>query len=251
MMLDFPARGLSASSLLSAWEQGWQQSPTRQALALLSAAYPEVSPSRLAELSVGRRDACLLALREGTFGPHIKGEASCPKCAEQLEFAYETGDVRAEPSEPCDRREVLSVTAAGWEATFRLPTSLDLQKAQASEEKEFRRNLLRQCVTDIRRGAEQKEVDGIPDEVAIAIGVRMEQADPQADVKIILACPSCGHTWEMPFDIASFFWDEINARAYRILYEVHLLACAYGWSESEILAMSPWRRQAYLDLVNG
>jgi hypothetical protein len=31
--------------------------------------------------------------------------------------------------------------------------------------------------------------------------------------------------------------------------EVHLLASAYGWRESDILAMTPWRRQLYLELV--
>jgi hypothetical protein len=52
------------------------------------------------------------------------------------------------------------------------------------------------------------------------------------------------------FDIASYFWDEINAWANRILREVHILASRYGWSERDILALSPWRRQFYLDMVN-
>jgi hypothetical protein len=33
------------------------------------------------------------------------------------------------------------------------------------------------------------------------------------------------------------------------LRDVHELASAYGWRESEILALSPQRRQAYLELV--
>lgn len=48
----------------------------------------------------------------------------------------------------------------------------------------------------------------------------------------------------------SFFWDEINHWAKRLIHDVHILAVAYGWSEEKILALSPWRRQAYLDLVN-
>lgn len=36
-----------------------------------------------------------------------------------------------------------------------------------------------------------------------------------------------------------------------LLYDVHLLAQAYGWSEASILAMSPKRRQTYLDWVVG
>jgi hypothetical protein len=34
-----------------------------------------------------------------------------------------------------------------------------------------------------------------------------------------------------------------------VLGDVHELARAYGWSEPEVLALSPWRRAAYLALV--
>jgi hypothetical protein len=49
----------------------------------------------------------------------------------------------------------------------------------------------------------------------------------------------------------SFFWNEINTWAYRMLRDVHALATAYGWREADIVAMSPWRRQVYLDMVSG
>jgi hypothetical protein len=41
----------------------------------------------------------------------------------------------------------------------------------------------------------------------------------------------------------------VAARAQRLLMEVHLLARAYSWRESDILAMSPARRNAYLQQV--
>jgi hypothetical protein len=66
-----------------------------------------------------------------------------------------------------------------------------------------------------------------------------------------LNCSSCGHKWEAPFDIVAFFWTEINAAAHGLLREVHALASAYGWTESEILALSPARRRCYLEMVNG
>jgi hypothetical protein len=49
----------------------------------------------------------------------------------------------------------------------------------------------------------------------------------------------------------AFFWKEINHWANRILREVHLLASTYGWSEADILALTPTRRQWYLALVDG
>jgi hypothetical protein len=77
----------------------------------------------------------------------------------------------------------------------------------------------------------------------------MAQADPQADVQLALCCPRCSHEWQEVFDIVSFFWSEISAWTARILREVHTLACAYGWREADILAMSPGRRQCYLEML--
>jgi hypothetical protein len=51
--------------------------------------------------------------------------------------------------------------------------------------------------------------------------------------------------------VVAYFWSEINAWAYRLLGEVHSLASAYGWREEDILAMSPWRRHVYLEMVGG
>jgi hypothetical protein len=250
-MLNLPARGLSAASLLTAWEKGWRLPPTGQALAMLAAAYPEVPAKRLAELTIGRRDSCLIALRAGTFGPHLEGETACPQCGERLELEFETDDVLpGPPQEDVDPGE-LAVSVSGWQASFRLPTSLDLQAAQSAEPSEIRGNLLRRCVTRLHREGERKTVDEMPEELAEAVGNRMEEADPQAEVRLSLVCPSCGHAWTMLFDVAAFFWGEINARAYRLLYEVHRLASAYGWSEADILALSPWRRQAYLEMAGG
>jgi hypothetical protein len=41
----------------------------------------------------------------------------------------------------------------------------------------------------------------------------------------------------------------MEARAKRLLAEVHLIASAYGWSEAEILGLSRARRDFYLDMV--
>ena len=78
----------------------------------------------------------------------------------------------------------------------------------------------------------------------------MSEADPQADLEIDLACPACDHCWQASFDIESFFWSELSAWAKRLLGDVHILASAYGWRETDILNLPPQRRRVYLDLVN-
>ena len=133
--------------------------------------------------------------------------------------------------------------------TFRLPNSLDVKAAQADDVDATRQRLLRRCVLSASLGGVQRPVDNLPGEVVAAIVERMEQADPQANVRLAHSCPACGHGWQAIFDIARFFWSEIEAWAHRILREVHILAAAYGWHEADILAMSPGRRQVYLGMV--
>jgi hypothetical protein len=92
-------------------------------------------------------------------------------------------------------------------------------------------------------------IDRLPADVTEAISARMAEADPQADVRLNLVCPQCNHRWQAPLDIAAFLWSEIQAWAVRLLREAHLLASTYGWREADILAMTPWRRQVYLELI--
>jgi hypothetical protein len=77
----------------------------------------------------------------------------------------------------------------------------------------------------------------------------MAAADPLADTELDLRCPACSAQWLAPFDVVGFLWGEIETWARRALRDVHTLARAYGWAEAEILALSPVRRRAYLDLV--
>jgi hypothetical protein len=77
----------------------------------------------------------------------------------------------------------------------------------------------------------------------------MAQADPMAEILLTLRCPVCDNEWSAALDIATFLWAEIEARAKRILFEVHALASAYGWTEKEVLSLSEHRRALYMGMV--
>lgn len=237
-------RALSAAELLAAWEQGQGRPPVQQALVLLAAACPDAHPDALADMCIGRRDARLLDLRERIFGSQLVSLAICPSCGERLELSFDTADIRAADAPPDDP---LALAVAGYEVTFRLPNSRDLLAvAGRGEAGDPRRRILDRCLIDARGPGSD-----LPPEVAHAIVARMAEADPQADVQLALVCPACERPWNAAFDIVSFFWSEINAWAIRTLRDVHALASAYGWREADILAMSPWRRQCYLEMVRG
>jgi hypothetical protein len=242
-------RVLSASELLGVWERGLAQPPAQRALLLLTLACTDTPPERLAQLTIGQRDVRLLNLRESLFGPQLGGLATCPACGESLELKINVADIRVAPAgEP---PEDLTLNQSGYEVHFRLPNSLDLAGLPAEAEvATSRQTILRRCLLSTQHRGKESAAEELPAEVVTAIAERMAQADPQADVQVALRCPQCAHQWLSPLDIVSFFWSEIHAWATRLLHEVHALASAYGWRETDILAMSPWRRRAYLEMIN-
>ena len=246
----------SASALLDIWERGAALSPVAQALVILAVAFPDVPADRLAHLTIGQRDAILLKLRELTFGPHLKGLEACPACGERLEMAFEVCDLRRSDAALPDLATDQAVAATGsltispYQVNFRLPDSADLNAVAGMEEPRLaRQQLLLSCLLKISKDGQATSAGELPAEVLEAVMERMTQAEPLADLTLAVTCPACGHSWQVLFDIVSFFWSEINAWSARLLREVHVLASAYGWRETDILAMSAWRRQRYLEMV--
>lgn len=243
-------RPLSAAELLSVWERGAAQQPAGRALALLAASCPEEGTDALAALCVGARDARLLRLREWTFGPRLSRVGECPGCGQRLELGLEVSDLLVSDAYAPARE--LTLAAEDFEVRFRLPDSSDLIAAGRGGGAAFgRRRLLERCLLFAARAGEECAAADLPDEVLEAVAAEMGRADPQADVQLSLTCPDCGHRWDSPFDIVSYFWGELHAWAQRVLREVHALARAYGWRESDILALSPLRREIYLQMVGG
>ena len=238
-------RPLSAAQLLEAWERGLAETRWRRALPMLAAS-SESSTEGVATLSVGERDRRLLKLREWVFGSELGSIANCESCGERLEWTIDTSILLAAQSSQADA----TFTRDEYEIRFRLPNTLDLEAVGQSVDADVARAaLLQRCVTSALRGGVEVGPSELPETVTEALAERMSEVDPQADVQMNLTCPACGHQWQALFDIESFFWTELQSWAERILSEVHLLACAYGWREKDILELSAWRRQFYLGMV--
>ena len=243
---------LSSREMLEVWESCYALPPASRPRALLAAVCPELPPEALGALRIGERDQRLLQLREWSFGPVLNCIADCPKCGERHEITLNAAELRAFAVAGEDRRERFDVCVMGFRIAFRLPTLDDLEFCQTSVDgRAARRLLFARCVLGAIR-----EADDVPcpcsdlhDDVVAAIAEHMSEADPAGDIQLGMKCAACEHGWQMNFDIATFFWEELNAWALRLVGEIHALARAYGWTESEILALSPWRRQLYLALV--
>ena len=239
--MEQPTRSLSPQKILDVWETGRQQHELDRALTLLAAAHPELRRDELADLTIGERDMRLLRLRMAMFGGSTDGSSECPQCGERVEFSL---DIRTladagEFAEPAREIEVRGISMR-----FRLPTSRDLAEAvTAPDHFSGVRLLIERCVIEPRLPKE------VSDEVVEALSDAMAKADPQAEIIISLGCPNCGKHWELIFDIAHFFWNEIAAQGQRLVYEIDALARAYGWTEREILSLPLQRRRTYLEML--
>ncbi|MCB9744482.1 MAG: hypothetical protein H6741_19795 [Alphaproteobacteria bacterium] len=221
---------LTEAQILSVWERSEGRSALEFALLALREAFPaEPAPEAL---PLRARDTRLFALREALFGGLYHFELRCPRCEAELEFETDAEPLRPDAEAP----EALEFELGGRMRRLREPSSQDLlQAGRMGSVAAARRRLTELCC-----------LDGGP------IDEALEQAFSQAlpgVTAVELACEACGHAWTQPFDVADYLRAELSRRAGRSLREVLELARALGWSESEILAMSPARRARYLAMA--
>lgn len=244
-------RDLSEQDILNIWEAGLRQHPVERAITILAQAEARFSRGDAMALSVGQRDARLIAIRENVFGSQFAGYAECPRCREPLEFTFSTDDIRVTAPGEVNVGQTFSFQCADYSVQARLPDSADLLAiAGCCDVAAARALLLERCIEHAAHQQTAISVSELPDSVIAALGEAVIARDPQAEIRLELACPSCDHGWFAVFDILAFLWQEIAAHAKYILRDVHLLALAYGWSEAEILSLSAVRRRLYLEMVS-
>ena len=244
-------RCLTEQEIITIWERGLRQHPIERALTLLTVALPGMARADLLKLSVGQRDAYLILLREQTFGSQFVGFAECQSCREQLEFSFDIANVWMGTAPVEDVGQMYQYHIEGYELEVRLPNSADLLAVVAKQDLEAARtHLLQHCISHVAFANKEVQAQTLPANVVETLGEQLLVRDPQIEVLINLSCPKCEQHWSAVFDIVAFLWSEIQTHAKRILREIHTLALAYGWSESEILALSSIRRQLYLEMVS-
>lgn len=196
-------------ALLEAWERGSGETPTLRGLCLLQAMEPSRSLEDLAGLSLVERDERIRALRRHLIGSRYEAIAHCPACQEQVEIGFADHELPV------------------WSGAHSpgVPTSLDLLEVSRLPSPERVSALASRCIA--------------PEENDLGI----------FDLQIDVRCPTCEKAWQEPFDIVVYFWSELASWCGRLLWEVHALARSYGWTEREVLSMTPIRRSQYLRMV--
>jgi hypothetical protein len=229
----------SERDLLGLWESGLTRHPIDRALLLCTWARPDVPVDRLAQLPLGAVNEALLRLRRALFGTRLQAQVACERCGETLEIWLTVDELL-----PASQGTAPSPTLQLEEFDLRLPDSSDLASvagiadAQAAAEQ-----LLERCCLPRTPDAV------LSDDIRARTEAWLEASDPLADLRLKLNCEACGHEWCAALEPASWLWDEVQRSAQGLLAQVHSLARAYGWTEQQVLALTPQRRSIYLDLV--
>jgi hypothetical protein len=226
---------VSAEDIVRIWEQGRSHHPIDRALTIL-AILSRQPRTELAAISVEGRDRMLLAWRCRIFGTDLAGYAACPACGCGV-------DVAVSPPGLTELEDRFTVELGGRPVEVRLPNSLDLAAITGCESIESARAaLISRCLGDNEAAVSEQDVTVIEAEL-----------DRRAEISaamLPLACPDCGHGWNLELDVGAFAWREIEILAGRLLRQVDELARRYGWSEREILGLSSARRRFYLELAS-
>lgn len=234
---------LSESAILSAWEQGASAAPFERPLVLLHHA-SRAMPPVVDGWTVGQRDARLIDLCVLTFGPIVTGTAPCMSCGVPVEISFNLASIRSDHGDAGSRWEL--VLDGGRRLVFRLPTAADLRDASRSRSAEDgARMLAAGCLVEGWSAGDPP----VSDSLIEALGSAMAEHDPQSDVTLESRCPGCGAELTTAFDVAEYLWRRVAIAGRELIADVHQLASAYGWSEAEILAIPPGRRQRYLELT--
>lgn len=209
---------LDGGALLDLYQNGRMADAPGRLAVLARAAGADAATLPLAEL-----DRRIWALRADWLGAAAsEAVCPCPACGGRLEFTLPAGF--ALPPAISDR---ISVAWHGRSHALRPPRLSDIGPAGL----------------DPRRLGDGPWHDP---GFAAAAARALQAADPALALGFAMTCPDCGRAVEQVFDPAGYFWAEIEDMARRLLHEVAVLARAFGWSEAEILALTPARRALYL-----
>lgn len=241
------APSASDAELLDVLDRGNGLSSPERAILLARAALQDIDAGIL---SLGARNGLILGLRTELFGPTIEAYDTCRDCRQAATFEVSALALNQLGAQRGSGE--IDVRVGDYEVVCRPPTGADLvNAARATGLQSARDILLESTILRAHRGGEPVSATALPHEVVSEVGRVVAEVDPLAELSLSVTCEACGGSWDAVLDIPDFVWQELRDWGRRVLWEVHVLASAYGWPEREILTVPPRRRQMYLDLVLG
>jgi hypothetical protein len=237
---------IDAETLLALWESALGMCASARDDALLQASIEGIKPVR----TLGERNARFVALHAQFFGREIELLSHCPECGGVVQFSCDC-ETLAEQMRPRFADAPLQrMESNGYQLEFRLPDSADVAiVSDTGNDDDFAQGLLERCLLACTYEGKPVPARLLPESVQDALSQAMEALDPGASLSFSLNCPQCATRWQAPLEIGEVLWQKVRNAGERLLLDVHALALAYGWTEPEVLRLSPMRRAAYLQMV--
>jgi hypothetical protein len=176
-----------------------------------------------AELTVPERDRALAAVYQRTFGNKISGSPRCLQCDSPYDTDFELSDLVQTLWRELPPRVVTTATGR----RFRVPTGTDELAVGHLEPDAAARAIAARCAVDGTGSADD----------SLELSQLLERAAPVLDLDLSGVCPECGAENALAFRMQSYLLHALANERARLAGELDVLARAYGWSASEILAL--------------
>jgi len=211
----------------------------------------DVDRHLLLEMPVGMRIEALVALAALTDPNPFCWRVHCASsgCGQESEFEL-TVDQIVSMSNELRERQTMQAEIGGVEVVLRRPTGVD-QSEWLSQPAALECEAMLRAIF-VRPSLDEVLETGVSlDSIALAIDEVMDTFDPLPGLHLSVVCPHCGTSADVSPDLVGPALERLSRAQQAVIGDVHRIASRYHWSERQILELPEWRRQSYLQLIEG
>jgi hypothetical protein len=200
---------------------------------------------------VGMRIEALLVVATLTDANPFSWRVRCgsASCGQESEFELSADEILS-PGEGQREMETTPFTIGAVEGVLRRPTGIE-QMAWLTDSAELQCEAMLRSIL-VRPPLEELLAEGESlESIALAIDEAMDSFDPLLGFHLSVVCPHCGIATDIFPDLAGVALERLSRAQHAVIENVHRLASHYHWSERQIIELPEWRRQFYLELIEG
>jgi hypothetical protein len=243
----------TASMLMETSDCGHDQPPAARTFLLLSSLAAGADPDDVWSTGLGPTNVLLLDACHSALGiSKLDAAAECPQCGSALEASFTVADLREGLSRGARECEVHGVRSGQYLVSVRDVTLGDLRVASDLRDLASARAVLfERCILSAERSGVAVPVDSLPEDILLAVSNHLGEHDQSGDPRVGMTCVGCSRQFERGLDLIGHAWVALETAADKLQREVAALARGFGWTESEVLALSTRRRESYLKILEG
>lgn len=200
-------------------------------------------------LSLSQRLQLVLSIGLRTLPSVLGVSVNCPACDDLLGLNVDLAAFQGSE----DISSIRCHPESNVDIILRLPTGDD-QCKWLEEEREWNASVWSaQAAASLVVNHDGRQPEPgwvVPETWVPAIAEALEQADPLTAATLETTCCGCQHDFSVIFDVEEHVISRIRGLQPRLLDEVHRLATAYHWTETEIFNVPTKRRRKYLELID-